>query len=1376
MQEIKNRWTIHKIGLVNFWYYDEQEFVFSNGKLLLRGSNGSGKSVTMQSFIPLLFDGNKSPERLDPFGSRARKIENYLLGEEDNQKSENTGYLYMEFIKPETGIYMTIGMGLRAKRGKPLEFWGFSISDGRRIGSAIQLYKNIGEKIPLSKVELRNRIGDGGEVIEGQRDYMSMVNRLLYGYEDIEEYEQLIKLLVQIRTPKLSKEFRPSVIYEIMNNSLQPLSDDDLRPLSEAIENMDKIKDQLELLKLSQKAAEKLKTEYSRYNRYVLFEKAQEYINAAEKTDAAIKEETELKKQSEDFRRIHLKAEEERSALLSRSESLEHKKQQLEQHDAFKAKKELSVIEMSLKELDNKKKDKDRALEAKRDKEKLLNIKLAEAQTKKDEQQSLIFKKLDEMRELAEEFNFEEHEFTEVDIKNSIGTPFDFNLLKKDADRYRSRIVTGRKAIHEMNVFEHSYDTALKELEQAKKAREDGRRDVEKADTLLAETKEEFVEKIYIWEKSNKLLKISGEQLPKLVRTVNSYGVDSEYDDIRTEARVHYVAAESLINKDILLNDSKKAELIQIKKQKTDELNDWKNKKDPEPQREAKTTVFRNRLEKARIPFIPFYKAVDFNEAVPEEVRGRIEEALSDMGILDALIISEKYLDKLPDMPEDAADKYIIPNPQFLTQELSQLLKPIVPQDCAVSFQDIDNVLKSILLDKYNSSTYIDENGNYCVGILSGATTSQYSAKYLGAEARKRYRREIMDILTAELVQIENDISLIEQIISELKQKMLLLNSEFDAFPGKADLETALKCLTLAAGNLEAREAEAVRKQGASDRIYVELKQARDKVREVTINLNIPLTLKDYEDAENLAAQYKDMLLNLETIYSFMLNMINSIAIYEDQMDELLNDIDSIWEDIRIIKRDIETGILKKNNLEAVLQQSDYESIKKEIEECIYGLAEIPEKLEAAIRTSQTNQEHYTGSLAAIEKIKRQSERYSKITDICMESFLLEYKLGYVFSLEEKLSNISIAKKVYTELKSEEKSNKFRDDYTTQLHDKYRENSQYLTEYNLRIDIIFDNIDGEENQQDIEIARLLAKRRRSELCAKVQGKDADFFTMLNFVEQAIEENERLLKESDRQLFEDILANTVGKKIRGKIYHSEVWVKKINALMESMDTSSGLSFSLIWRNKVAENEEQLGTKELVHLLQTDAVLLTEEDMGKLTAHFRSKIMQARKSIEDTGSMQSFHIIMKDILDYRKWFEFQLLYKKTNENRRELTDNAFFKFSGGEKAMAMYVPLFSSVYARYDGARKDCPRVISLDEAFAGVDENNIRDMFRLVDELGLDYVINSQVLWGDYDTVPSLSVYELLRPNNADFVSTIRYQWNGKVRTLIMENEDGKEAV
>ncbi len=52
----------------------------------------------------------------------------------------------------------------------------------------------------------------------------------------------------------------------------------------------------------------------------------------------------------------------------------------------------------------------------------------------------------------------------------------------------------------------------------------------------------------------------------------------------------------------------------------------------------------------------------------------------------------------------------------------------------------------------------------------------------------------------------------------------------------------------------------------------------------------------------------------------------------------------------------------------------------------------------------------------------------------------------------------------------------------------------------------------------------------------------------------------LIEEDDRILFEEILTNTVGRKIRERIYHAKQWVKAMNDLMESIDTTSKLSFS------------------------------------------------------------------------------------------------------------------------------------------------------------------------------------------------------------------------
>ena len=269
---MNSRWQANKIGLINFWYYDEQEFPFVKGRMLLRGSNGSGKSVTMQSVVPLLLDGNMSPERLDPFGSRDRKMSSYLL-EEDDGREERTGYLYLEFKRKDSDTYLTVGMGIRARRGKPLDKWYFGLSDGRRIGKELILYKETDEKVTLSKKELENRIGNGGQVFDRQADYMEYVNRQVFGFETVDEYREMIDLLIQLRTPKLSKDFKPSVINDILSDSLQPLSDEDLRPMSEAIENMDNMSMNLKSRQEAKAAAEKIGRVYDRYNRLICLER-----------------------------------------------------------------------------------------------------------------------------------------------------------------------------------------------------------------------------------------------------------------------------------------------------------------------------------------------------------------------------------------------------------------------------------------------------------------------------------------------------------------------------------------------------------------------------------------------------------------------------------------------------------------------------------------------------------------------------------------------------------------------------------------------------------------------------------------------------------------------------------------------------------------------------------------------------------------------------------------------------------------------------------------------------------------------------------------------------------------------------------------------
>lgn len=273
----------------------------------------------------------------------------------------------------------------------------------------------------------------------------------------------------------------------------------------------------------------------------------------------------------------------------------------------------------------------------------------------------------------------------------------------------------------------------------------------------------------------------------------------------------------------------------------------------------------------------------------------------------------------------------------------------------------------------------------------------------------------------------------------------------------------------------------------------------------------------------------------------------------------------------------------------------------------------------------------------------------------------------------------------------------------------------------------------------------------------------EFYTVL---QEAIESTELLIQQKDRELFEGILADTLSRKLSNRIRQSRGWIRDMSALMREMDTSMALTFSLEWYPRSAEGEGELDTLELEKILSRDRELLTDSDIEKVSAHFRNKIHTAKELAAENGEIVNYMELVRDALDYRKWFEFRMHYYRKGENRRELTNGAFNRFSGGEKAMAMYVPLFAAVNAQYRKAEhEDHPRVIALDEAFAGVDDKNISSMFELVESLDFDYIMNSQVLWGCYETVSHLRIAELLRPAGTDVVTVIFYDWNGKERVL-----------
>ena len=77
----RERWQPLRSGFVNIYKYDQEEFHYENGRLLLRGNNGTGKSRVLALQLPFLLDGEVIPQRLEPDADPAKRVEwNLLMG------------------------------------------------------------------------------------------------------------------------------------------------------------------------------------------------------------------------------------------------------------------------------------------------------------------------------------------------------------------------------------------------------------------------------------------------------------------------------------------------------------------------------------------------------------------------------------------------------------------------------------------------------------------------------------------------------------------------------------------------------------------------------------------------------------------------------------------------------------------------------------------------------------------------------------------------------------------------------------------------------------------------------------------------------------------------------------------------------------------------------------------------------------------------------------------------------------------------------------------------------------------------------------------------------------------------------------------------
>ncbi|ARU61516.1 TIGR02680 family protein [Tumebacillus avium] len=1371
---MKNRWKLHRAGFFNFWYFDEEELYFSDGKMLLRGHNGSGKSVTMQSLLPFLLDGNKSPKRLDPFNSSDRRMHDYLCGErETNEVEDRIGYLFLEYKKEKTGQYLTTGVGLQAKAGsKDVDFWGFVVTNNQRVNRGdLCLYHQPAagnSKLPLTKKELVKLFKEKecGSIVSGQKEYMELVNKHLFGFENLDTFQHLITLLVLLRSPKLSKDFKVTDMHDILTKSLPELTNEELMPFTDSIENLDQLDERIKQYEASKSSVQALETIYRKYNRFLLSQKARAYLEAESLYATATGNHHKLEKQIADTDdKLSLITAELQQLQVERS-SLEDQQRILRKNKVFDLAKEHQGLLRKAEESAAK----IRETEAEQVKKQQAEQKHRLALQTQDEQLYETEKEIrtleGELTQSAHESEYAEHRLELDKFRRQLSEgKFSFDYWKQSAQQYRDRL---REIVTKSQAEQTAKGLYQSKTDEIARDEEDLRLSMAARDsdwTAFELHQENFLDAFHLWATENKELHLGVEERDRIHQLVLSLYDKAEFEEIRLIVEAVYERRSNTLNERIADVRNEQKELQHKLKTLQQDLKAWTLQKDPEPARHPETQQARETLAREGIPFLPFYAAVDFREEVPAEVRNRLEHALRETGLLDALLVSAMHANRA-----QISDKVLTPGSQQSGATLAAYLTPL--PGLALPTEEIMSILQSVSMEDTASEFRITHDGQYKMGVLEGIAPDFGDSVFIGHEARERFRQQKIAELQEQIRLLEHELYNYQQAEESFVAALHLSKAEKSNFPKEREMKAAYSKWNLASGIVTKLQESLRHKETVAQTLRSKWQSILRELLAMTEELTLENSPEAYEFAHESQQLYIGYLNDVERMYQSLLSGRANRQTVLTILEEVTEDLDRVKHTLSGYQTERDSHLHAAEALRILLDEKGLESLQQEVANIERRLHGLPAEIEKKSKLQGRTEADLNRLEMHFESSSNQLRFYDKYASAWQELFQKEAALGFIQSeaADALLRQGDIKGMAETIAGQLELSDVSLDQLKSELFEAFHVHKDYLLGYYMERNEIVLTAPGDIDA--FEDAGLTAKRKELHEATKrflITLEHGDHRVspkqMEEHFDDRIERTKRELSEKERELFRKILMNNIGEVIRNKIAKVVDWVEQMRELMKQRkgdDSSNGFKVFLNWKPKADMKTD--GGVSIIELLRKDPKVLQEADLDHIAAHFSAKINKAKLMLTDERKDKVFrtlHHIVKETLDYRQWFEFVLDCQKGEETLHELTQKKFNKLSGGEKAMAMYIPLFTAVYSRYLDANSDAPHIITLDEAFAGVDHSNINKMFALVEELGFDYVMNSQMLWGDYESVSTLSIYELIHPPGAKVVAMERYIWDGE---------------
>jgi len=1328
----RERWQPLRAGLVDLFYYDIEEFHFHDGRLLLRGNNGTGKSKVLALTLPFLLDGELSAHRVEPDGDRNKRMEwNLLLGGK-HPHSERLGYTWLEFGRalPDGGAeYRTIGCGLKAVAGRGIaRHWFFVTS--QRVGHELSL---IGPtRVALTREKLRESVDGHGMVYDTASEYRRAVDEALFGLGP-HRYEALVNLLIQLRQPQLSKKPDEKLLSRALTEALPPLDPALITTVAEAFRGLDEERETLRGLAEAKSAAEAFLTHYRRYAR----------VAAKRRAAAPRQTHSRYEQLGRDLGEADAAHESATRALDAAQRLLDELAETKTQLEARRAALQDSPEMRDAEALKQAGADADR-LGKFADAREREYASAVDAARRREDQQARARDAV-----ATDTDSFERAKGTATDAAEAARLADDHAAVVADGDERAGAALVERqtKAADELQrllgaatTAEAALRSARADVDRATAEQQSAADRIAAADAITAESGTALAAAYRSYLTATSRFEVSDVDdvlaaLDGWVETLDGPNpAASAVADAVLRATNELGRRQAAIEAEQSTVDAERAAVLD----EIERLEAGGHDAPPRPH---------TRGDGAREgrPGAPLWRVVDFTPGLDDEHRAGLEAALEASGILDAWITPDGEL-----RSSVTDDVVVVPGEVAPAGGLTAVLAPAVdradPLAAALTDDAVTSVLRAIGLGP-GAGSWVAVDGRFAVGVLHGSWHKD-SAGHIGEGAREAARRARIQQLRADVVRLDRRRAELADATTELSADRDALAAEHRDQPKDNDLREAHVKLAAeheAKRRVDARLGEAV---ALLHERAEEAEQAYGRATEFAGDVGLPA---DPDELARVRAAIGDYRVALAALWPAARALDRARTTLAGAEQELLTAVES-----REQARESAFGARTEAEVAAERHRVLVETAGAGVEELYRKLNAVAGELRA--RDERERDARASEQRARDERGKAEGRRETLGESIAAAAAERDHAIGEL----RAFAATGLLATAVPELAFPDPATEWAPNPAVALARAVNTALDGVDDADRPWELIQQRVSAEHKLLTDVLSRhghsvgMTVRDGIIVVDVLFQGRAQDIPTLVSALAAETEQRARLLSAKEREILENHLINEVAGTLQELISNAEDQVRAINADLEQRPTSTGMRLRLRWHTSRTAPD---GLDQVRHrLLRQTADAWSPEDRSTVGEFLQEQINREHTEDLAGGWVEQ----LTRALDYRSWHEFAI-QRYQDGQWRPATGPA----SGGERVLAASVPLFAAASSFYSSsANPHTPRLIALDEAFAGVDDDSRAKCLGLLASFDLDVVMTSEREWGCYPQVPGLAIAQLARRDGIDAVLVTPWQWDGRERRQV----------